>query len=106
MLKNDAQYCVFTTRESSKYVFACDQPYSGKLLNESVNCPADVKFLQTNPVQFKFDGVYDEGSSGKQDKIFVENIRPMVHSFVEGSNQCVILFGPTACGKTYTLKGG
>jgi hypothetical protein len=30
----------------------------------------------------------------------------MVHGFVEGINQCVILFGPTACGKTYTLKGG
>ena len=30
----------------------------------------------------------------------------MIHSFVEGTNQCVALFGPTACGKTYTLKGG
>jgi hypothetical protein len=106
MLRADSQYCIFTTREQSKYVFAVDNPYSGKLLNESVNTVSDVKFLQENPVQFKFDGVYDETSSGKQDKIFVQNVRPMVHSFVEGTNQCVILFGPTACGKTYTLKGG
>ena len=71
MLKNEAQYCVFTTREQSKYVFACDHPYSGKLLNESVNTLSDVKFLQDNPVQFKFDGVYDETSSGKQEKIYI-----------------------------------
>jgi len=37
MLKAEASYCVFTSRESSKYVIACDQPYSGKLLNESFN---------------------------------------------------------------------
>ena len=35
MLKNDGQYCIFTTRDQSKNVFACDQPYSGKLLNDS-----------------------------------------------------------------------
>lgn len=37
MLKAEAPYCIFTSRETSKYVVACDQPYSGKLLNESFN---------------------------------------------------------------------
>ena len=45
MLKNDANYCVFTTRSTSKYVFACDQPYSGKLLNESLSTVEDAQFL-------------------------------------------------------------
>ena len=70
MLKNDALYCVFTTRETSKLVLACDQPYSGKLLNESFSSINDLKFLQNPPAQFKFDAVYDETSSGRQDKIY------------------------------------
>jgi hypothetical protein len=49
MLKNEAQYCVFTTREMSKNVFASDVPYSGKLLNESFRVAEDSKFLQNQP---------------------------------------------------------
>jgi len=30
----------------------------------------------------------------------------LVHNFVEGQNACIALFGPTSCGKTFTLKGG
>ena len=33
-------------------------------------------------------------------------MRPIIHNFVEGSNACVLLFGPSDCGKTFTLKGG
>lgn len=29
----------------------------------------------------------------------------MVKSFVEGENACIVLFGPTEGGKTYSLKG-
>ena len=106
MLKQDAMYCIFTTRETSKYVMACDQPYSGKLLNESIATVNDIGCLNHNPVQFKFDSVYDETSGGRQEKIYIQNVRPMVHSFIEGNNQCVVLFGPSQCGKTYTIKGG
>lgn len=56
-------------------------------------------------MQFSFDAVHDETSSGRQDKVYAQNVRPLVHSFVEGSSNTVILFGPTACGKTFTLKG-
>jgi len=28
-----------------------------------------------------------------------------VRNFIEGENGCVILFGPTESGKTYSLKG-
>jgi hypothetical protein len=95
MLKSEAMYCIFTTRETSKYVLACDQPYSGKLLNESISTINDISCLQANPIQFKFDSVYDETSNGRQEKIYIQNVRPMVHSFIEGMNQCVALFGPS-----------
>ena len=32
-------------------------------------------------------------------------VRPVVKSFVEGENGCILLFGPTEGGKTYTMKG-
>ena len=50
--------------------------------------------------------MYDETSSGRQDKIYTQNVRPMVHNFVEGGDACVLLFGPSSSGKTHTLKGG
>lgn len=33
-------------------------------------------------------------------------MKSIVHNFVEGVNGCVLMFGPSDCGKTYTLKGG
>lgn len=33
-------------------------------------------------------------------------MQPIVHNFLEGQNGTVLLFGPSASGKTYTLKGG
>ena len=29
----------------------------------------------------------------------------MVHNFIEGNNACVIMFGPSDCGKTFAFKG-
>lgn len=33
-------------------------------------------------------------------------MRPIVHNFIEGRNGCIVLLGPSDCGKTFTLKGG
>ena len=52
---------------------------------------------------FTFDGVYNE--SHKQEKFYSSAIRPSIKSFVEGENVCILLFGPTEGGKTYSLKG-
>ena len=105
MLKNEAQYCIFTTRDTSKMVIASDLPTSGKLLNDTVRTPEDVHHLQSQPVQFMFDQVYDETSTGRQEKVYIQNVRPIVHNFIEGRNGCVVLLGPSDCGKTFTLKG-
>lgn len=43
--------------------------------------------------------------SQKQEKFYAQTVRPLVQNFIEGENGCVILFGPTQGGKTYTLKG-
>ena len=47
--------------------------------------------------------MYNE--SHKQEKFYASSVRPIVKSFVEGESGCVLLFGPTEGGKTYTLKG-
>jgi hypothetical protein len=52
---------------------------------------------------FNFDSVFNE--THKQEKFYSSAIRPVVKSFVEGENACILLFGPTESGKTYTLKG-
>jgi len=52
---------------------------------------------------FQFDSVFNE--SHKQEKFYSSVVRPAVRSFVEGENACILLFGPTEGGKTFTLKG-
>ena len=43
--------------------------------------------------------------STKQDRFYRSAISPTVKAFVEGESACVLLFGPTDGGKTFTLKG-
>ena len=35
-VNNDKKYCVFTTKEKSNIVVACENPVPGKLINESL----------------------------------------------------------------------
>jgi hypothetical protein len=52
-----------------------------------------------------FDQVFDEASYGRQEKVCIQNVRPVVHNFIEGRSGCIVLLGPSDCGKTFTLKG-
>jgi hypothetical protein len=38
--------------------------------------------------------------------MYLQNLQPIVLNFFDGQNGTVLLFGPSASGKTYTLKGG
>lgn len=62
--------------------------------------------MDSLPLQFKLDAVFDETSAGRQDKVYFKVVRPKVLSLFEGHDATVILFGPSNCGKTYCLKGG
>lgn len=44
-LNEEGHYSIFTTRNPSRFVLACDQPYSGKLLNETFTDIEDIKQL-------------------------------------------------------------
>lgn len=43
-------------------------------------------------------------SNAKQEDIF-EEIRPLIGSYVDGFNVCILAYGPTGSGKTYTMQG-
>lgn len=45
-LNEEGNYSIFTTRNQSRFVLACDQPFSGRLLNEVFADIEDVKQLQ------------------------------------------------------------
>ncbi|VDD83896.1 unnamed protein product [Mesocestoides corti] len=51
---------------------------------------------------FAFNRVFQDSAS--QMDIF-EEIRPMIGSFVDGYNVCILAYGPTGSGKTYTMQG-
>ena len=52
---------------------------------------------------FDFDNVFSE--SHKQDKFYSLSVKPIVQSFVEGENGCVLFFGPSHSGKTFSMHG-
>jgi len=47
-LQQEGQYSVFTTRNLSRFVLVCDQPFSGKLLNDAFQDIDDVHQLHAN----------------------------------------------------------
>lgn len=51
---------------------------------------------------FAFNRVFQD--TANQEDIF-EEIRPMIGSFVDGYNVCILAYGPTGSGKTYTMQG-
>lgn len=109
-LQDYALYSIFTTKQPSKYVVVQEgRAIKGSELmyfNKIHDAPR-LQIGQEKPLLFKFDNVHDEGLSGRQDKVYHENVSHMVNAMVEKSqNAAVILFGPTGGGKTYTLKGG
>lgn len=44
-LVNDAKYCLFTTKERSNIVVACENSVPGKIINESLNDAQDLKYF-------------------------------------------------------------
>lgn len=53
---------------------------------------------------FNYDTAFNE--SYRQEALYHEAVRPLVRSVIEGQSGCVILFGPTDAGKSFTIKGG
>lgn len=45
-LNDEGHYSIFTTRNPSRFVLACDHPYSGRILNETLQDIEDVQQLQ------------------------------------------------------------
>ncbi|XP_022155400.1 kinesin-like protein KIN-14U [Momordica charantia] len=52
--------------------------------------------------EFEFDKVFSKEAS--QDEIYVE-VEPIIQSALDGRNVCIIAYGQTGTGKTYTMDG-
>lgn len=50
-----------------------------------------------------FDSVSNELQ--RQDRFYISEIRPTVRQFIEGINGCVLFFGPSGGGKSFTMQG-
>ena len=93
-----------TTSSSSS--FACSQQQQQK---KCVFADDDASVIdlkgKTNNAQgtFKFDFVRDEQAT--QESIFHTIGESVVEKFLEGFHGCVIAYGQTGAGKTYTMQG-
>lgn len=59
--------------------------------------------------QYKFDAILGQGSTTKPDKVFANNVSPLLDHFVKGGNASFISYGQKGVGKSEFLtsaKGG
>ncbi|GLD93694.1 hypothetical protein PINS_up002299 [Pythium insidiosum] len=59
--------------------------------------------VSRNSKEFSFDQVF--GSEESQETVYAQ-IEPVVVSFADGFNACILAYGQTGAGKTYTMVGG
>jgi hypothetical protein len=104
MLKNQLQEMRGHVR-----VFVRFPPGRGIKPNANTWCkPSGEKNVLIKPpqfdreVDFAFDKVFPNGTS--QDEVFHE-LRPVMESVVDGFDTCVLAYGQTGTGKTYTMEG-
>ncbi|KAJ8769409.1 hypothetical protein K2173_002729 [Erythroxylum novogranatense] len=61
----------------------------------------EVKYLGSRK-DFRFDKVFRQAAT--QDDIF-EEVEPIIRSALDGHNVCILAYGQTATGKTFTMDG-
>ncbi|KAJ8770952.1 hypothetical protein K2173_022176 [Erythroxylum novogranatense] len=61
----------------------------------------EVKYLGSRK-DFRFDKVFRQAAT--QDDIF-EEVEPVIRSALDGHNVCILAYGQTATGKTFTMDG-
>eukprot|EP00941_MAST-03F_sp_MAST-3F-sp1_P005533 g5533.t1 len=74
----------------------------------AVTCPNTDKVVVEHPDYherkvYNFDRVY--GSKDTQKIIFDESIAPLISRALRGENCCVLAYGQTGAGKTFTMEG-
>ena len=70
------------------------------LSGERINSGADPSM----PLQFDFDGILP--ASVPQQSVFEAVARPLVDAATAGNSACLMCYGQTGTGKTYTFGGG
>ena len=76
-----------------------EPPQSGELARVDLNESSSVSGGVVR--EYRFDAVFDYSS--KQKELYVEMGRPIVASALAGVNGCVLAYGQTGTGKTYTM---
>ena len=106
-LLSSFHYSVFTSANPSDLVVACENPLQGRVISDSFANAADLNFFCDKRVSegflYKFDRVFSD--TAKQERVYAETVQDLVKDMVDGRSASVILFGPSASGKSYTLRG-
>ena len=106
---SSTKHCIFTTKQPSRVVLATPVPVTSKVLASSLVDEQDLEYfqstiLQENALQFSFDKVFN-AERHKTEALYSSCLKRPVQSMFKGESACVLLFGTSLSGKTYTLKG-
>ena len=106
---SNTKHCIFTTKQPSQVVLATPVPVTSKVITSSLVDEQDLQYfqstiLQDNSLQFTFDRVFNS-ERHKTETLYSSCLKRSVQSMFRGESACVLLFGTSLSGKTYTLKG-
>lgn len=108
ILSDKGLYTIFTSNEPSNKLICSNKPIQGKLISSSFKSEKDLiknsySLLKESSL-LTFDKIFNENISNEE--IYNTSIKEEVTSlFEEGHKACLILFGPSNSGKSYSLRG-
>ncbi|TKR93638.1 hypothetical protein L596_008052 [Steinernema carpocapsae] len=92
-----------TGTDSTIKVIARLRPVDGESVCEVDKSENGKKLVVVRNNQFSFSEVLEESST--QEEVYEIVGRPLLNSFLEGYNVCLMVYGHTNSGKTYSISG-
>mmetsp|Transcript_19823 Transcript_19823/g.36629 ORF Transcript_19823/g.36629 Transcript_19823/m.36629 type:complete len:632 (+) Transcript_19823:96-1991(+) len=91
----------------TQHAHICVAAYKGKvgIISKAVEAAAIKNALKRGEEgvsTFQFDNIFTEEF---QEEIYIKTIRGLTEGLFSGVNACVLAFGPSKAGKSYTLRG-
>lgn len=97
--------CVFPEQSSPDNNSSNNRNHFNEIVVDKLLFASTTSFTTTNKEKdrFTFDTVF--GSESTQESIYEEVGKPALQSALEGFNSCIMAFGQTSSGKTFTILG-
>ena len=106
-IRDNVNYTMFTSNDSSNTMIVSKKPIKGSTINEALKVCDNLYDFHNSILNetslLEYDKIYNETHS--IEKIYDEIIKDNISQLFHKKNCCVLFFGPSSGGKSYLLRG-